>query len=222
MYVLRRCWRNLPCISLVGMWVVSPGAIAQMPPSVEILSQAERPWIDVPPPLDVPEVPPPSRETAATIRYLVYVNSRSSERLQQIQRLNPEAGFGIFQGEQIIQAGLFRQRGAAEMRSQQLAAEGISSLVAAVTVRDQSPSDASHARNGSYYVVIPGSQRTLDEAMMTVQTTVNPGTGIQRRDRPRGLHLAIGPFRNREMAERLSDRLRRRGLSQTRVHYDPE
>lgn len=222
MYVFRRCWLGLPCISLIGISVAIPGAIAQRPPSVEILSQAERPWIDVPPPLDVPEVPPPSRETAATIRYLVYVNSRSSERLQQIRRLNPDAGFGMFRGEQIIQAGLFRQRGAAERRSQQLAAQGISSQVAAVTVPDQSPLDASNARDGSYYVIVPGSGPALDEAMATVQTTVSPGIGIQRRDRPRGLHLAIGPFRQRETAERVGDRLRRRGLPQTRVHYDPE
>ncbi|KPQ38448.1 MAG: Cell division protein [Phormidium sp. OSCR] len=222
MYVLRRGWLKLPCLSLIGMLLVSGGAIAQNPASIQVLSQAERPWIDVPPPLEVPEVPPPSRETEATIRYLVYVNSRSSERLQQIRRLNPEAGFGLFQGEQIIQAGLFRQRGAAERRSRQLAEQGISSQIAAVTVPDQSPFNGSNARNGSYYVVIPGSEGTLDEAMATVQANVNPGTRIQRRDRPRGLHLAIGPFRDREMAQRLSDRLRGRGLSQTRVHYDPE
>ena len=209
-------------MSVLGMMVASPGAIAQTPPSVQVLSQAERPWIDVPPPLEVPEVPPPSREREATIRYLVYVNSRSSERLQQIRRLNPEAGFGIFEGERIIQAGLFRQRGAAEMRSRQLAEQGISSQIAAVRVPDQSSSAASNARNGSYYVVIPGSEAALDEAVGIVQATVNPGTAIQRRDRPRGRHLAIGPFRERETAQQLSDRLRRRGLSQTRVHYDPE
>ncbi len=222
MYGLRRGWLTLPGLSLIGMLLATGGAIAQTPPSIQVLSQAERPWIDVPPPLDVPEVLPPSRETGTTIRYLVYVNSRSSERLQQIRRLDPEAGFGIFEGEQIIQAGLFGQRGAAERRSRQLADRGISSLVAAVTVPDQSPFNASNARNESYYVVIPGSERTLNEAMATVQANVSPGTGIQRRDRPRGLHLAIGPFRDRERAERLSDRLRRRGLPQTRVHYNPE
>jgi hypothetical protein len=222
MYGLRRGWLTLPGLSLIGMLLAAGGAIAQTPLSVDVISQAERPWIDVPPPLDVPEVPSPSRETGAAIRYLVYVNSRSSELLQQIQRLNPEAGFGMFRGEQIIQAGLFRQRGAAERRSRQLADQGISSQIAAVRVRDQSPFSASNARNGSYYVVIPGSEGTLDDAMATVQANVSPGTEIQRRDRPRGLHLAIGPFRDREMAQRLSDRLRRRGLSQTRVHYDPE
>lgn len=222
MYVLRRCWLNLPLMSLVGMLVASPGAIAQTPLPIEIISQADRPWIDVPPPLDVPDVPPPSREREAAIRYLVYVNSRRSELLQQIQRLNPEAGFGRFRGAQIIQAGLFDQREAAERRSRQLAARGISSQVAAVTVRDQSSSDLNNTRNGVYYVVIPGSERDLDEAMATVQATVGSQTQIRRRDRPRGLHLAIGPFQERQTAERLGDRLRRRGLSQTRVHYDPQ
>ncbi|WP_159789734.1 hypothetical protein [Sodalinema gerasimenkoae] len=213
-------WVHLP-ISALLLLVAGSGAIAAPFPLPESPRYANVPFIDVPPPVDVPATPPPSREATAAVRYLVYVNSRSPERLAQIQRLNANAAFGMFRGEQIIQAGLFRDREAAEVRSRQLSQQGIQSQIAAVTVPDERGSGTSNVSNAAYYVIVPGSRQALDRALGTVQAAVNPGTAIQRRDRPRGLHLAIGPFRERRTAERLSDRLRRQGLPQTRVHYDP-
>ncbi|USR89704.1 hypothetical protein NEA10_12530 [Phormidium yuhuli AB48] len=214
-------WVPLSVSGLLLFLVTGSGAIASPPSTPESRRYAEIPFIDVPPPVDVPATPAPSREATAAIRYLVYVNSRSSERLAEIQRLDSSAAFGMFRGDQIIQAGLFQDREAAERRSRQLGERGIQGQIAAVTVPDQAGSGTSSTASAAYYVIIPGSQQTLDRALATVQSTVNPGTPIQRRDRPRGLHLAVGPFRERQTAERLSDRLRRQGLSQSRVHYDP-
>ncbi len=220
MSVLHFGWVRCP-LPLLLLLVTASGAIAVPLPLPESPRYADVPFIDVPPPLDVPPTPPPSREATAAVRYLVYVNSRSPERLAEIQRLNSNAAFGMFRGEQIIQAGLFRDREAAEVRSRQLAQRGIQSQIAAVTVPDQGEAGTSSSSNAAYYVIVPGSRQSLDRALPAVRNVVSPGTAIERRDRPRGLHLAIGPFRERRTAERLSDRLRRQGLSQSRVHYDP-
>jgi cell division protein FtsN len=136
-----------------------------------------------------------------------------------VRRINPNADYGIFQGQQIIQAGLFSNRSAAELRSRQLADEGITSGIAAVVVASEGTS-ASEGE-AAYYVIIPGSTRELDDLAATVRTFVDAGTPVTQRDRPLGPHIAIGPFSQRNTAERLSDRLRDEGLRQTRVYYDP-
>ena len=70
-----------------------------------------------------------------------------------------------------------------------------------------------------YYIVIPGpSDRLPDIRDQVVQLGVTPYS-VQLRERPRGPHVAVGPFENRDMAEGWNDYLRGFGLN-SRVFFD--
>jgi len=69
-----------------------------------------------------------------------------------------------------------------------------------------------------YYVVIPSSDETVSK---TAQTVVEAGvrqTLIQQRDAPRGTHVAVGPFKNRNQASRWRSQLQTEGLD-ARVYF---
>lgn len=174
--------------------------------------------IDVPPPVVVPPPPPPGNTPAPAEEYLVYVSSSDPQVLELVRTINPSAEYGLFQGQRIIQAGLFSNRNAADVRSQQLAAAGIQSGIAAVAVTEPNVPDSTP--DAPYYVVVPGSDAELSRYMDDIRAAVSAGTPVEMRDRPLGEHLAIGPFARRRTAERLSERLQQRGLRQTRVYYD--
>ncbi len=188
--------------------------------------------IDVPPPVVVPPPPPPEsnlgfpeRDTMPREQYLVYVASSDREILAQVRAVDSSADYGLFQGQQIIQAGLFSNSIEAEERAQQLAARGIASGIARVIVEEPAMPSTSGAdadsQDAPYYVVIPGNRDELARSIENVRSAIDPRLPVVLRDRPLGPHIAIGPFAEREAAEQLSEELRRRGLRSTRVYYDP-
>lgn len=69
-----------------------------------------------------------------------------------------------------------------------------------------------------FYVVVPTF--SVDETYSTFEQTlflVGGSAGVQARSKPRGLHVAVGPFINRELTEQWTAYLRSQGLKNARV-----
>jgi hypothetical protein len=73
-----------------------------------------------------------SSSTAASERFLVYVNGDSPLLLNQVRRVEANAFFQTYDGRQVIQAGVFNQTDGAEQRVAELAAQGIGAEVVRV------------------------------------------------------------------------------------------
>jgi hypothetical protein len=72
-----------------------------------------------------------------------------------------------------------------------------------------------------YYVVIPTSQTNLPQISAQVIQLGTPADRVQQRTSPRGPHLAIGPFTDRDLANRWNNFYRDAGISNSRVHFQP-
>jgi hypothetical protein len=66
---------------------------------------------------------------SAEASFLVYVNGDSPLLLNQVRQVESDAFFQTYDGRQVIQAGIFNQRGGAEQRVAELAARGIGAEV---------------------------------------------------------------------------------------------
>ncbi len=77
------------------------------------------------------------------------------------------------------------------------------------------------ASSAPYYVVIPTSQASLPQLSAQVVQLGTPADRVQQRTSPRGPHLAIGPFVDRDLANRWNNFYRDAGISNSRVHFQP-
>lgn len=86
-----------------------------------------------------------------------------------------------------------------------------------------SPTQAPSVANGSapYYVVIPGAANDLPNISSRVIQLGTPAAQVQNRTQPLGPHVAVGPFRDRGLANQWSNFFREAGYRSSRVHYDP-
>lgn len=66
-------------------------------------------------------------------QYVVIVNGNSPLLLSQVQQVAPNAGLQSYQGQQVIQAGVFGEEWIASQQVQALAAQGITAQVVAVS-----------------------------------------------------------------------------------------
>jgi len=77
------------------------------------------------------------------------------------------------------------------------------------------------AASAPYYVVIPASQANLPQLSAQVVQLGTPADRVQQRTSPRGPHVAVGPFADRDLANRWSNFYRDAGISNSRVHFQP-
>ncbi|MBW4441541.1 MAG: hypothetical protein KME10_09970 [Plectolyngbya sp. WJT66-NPBG17] len=147
--------------------------------------------------------------------FRVFVDSDSPFLLQQVRSIQPDAFIQNFAGRRVIQAGLFNDELKARQQVSRLAAQGIDAQVTG-----RSPQfDFGDAARG-YYAVIPGNPREVqDYRDRAIRIGVSQSL-VQIRDRPRGLHLAVGPFSNRREADQVVQYLRDRGSLDARLFYD--
>jgi hypothetical protein len=66
-------------------------------------------------------------------QYVVIVNGNSGLLLSQVQQIAPTAGIQSYEGQQVIQAGVFGEEWAASQQVQALAAQGIAAQVVSVS-----------------------------------------------------------------------------------------
>jgi hypothetical protein len=208
--------------------------------------------------------------------FLVLINGNSPLLLNQVRRVEAGAFLQNREGQQIIQAGLFRQREGAKQQADALEEQGIEAEIVAVEVPvaavDSPPLDSSDdvsfsdlvpvtlptqapaqevvfgqsssfeseaftgeetiavgattafSSNRRYYVVIPGRVAEIGGILdRTTQLSLDligdVEQAIQEREMPRGIHVIVGPFVDRQAAFRWDRYFRTFGLVDSRVYY---
>lgn len=193
------------------------------PPNVPLIPSAPLPSVPVAPVPNAPVTFPGERVYTApqpnpvvnsiSRGYRVIVDSDSPFLLQQVRSIQPDAFVQNVGGRRVIQAGLFNDELKARQQVSRLAAQGIDAQITG------SSSGSGSAQRG-YYAIVPGDQRDVrryrDQA---TRLGVTPAL-LQIRDRPRGLHLAVGPFADVGEAERMVRYLRDQGSLDARLFYD--
>ena len=165
--------------------------------------------------------------------YIVYVKSDSALLLDEVHKVEPQAIIKTYQGERVIQAGLFNQRENARQSVIALNSIGITAELKKYdpTIRTfikpsyRGPRGTYYkpgvrsSDSKEYYVVIPARAKYLPDIAETVELLGAPVYGIEERERPLGNHVAVGPFSDRGTAERWNRYLLDFGLSNSRVYY---
>lgn len=97
------------------------------------------------PTVSVPTTPRQTAPAPASIpdnRYVVLINGDSPLLLDQVRRIDSEAELQTFQGQQMIQAGVFDNVLVAQRQAESLVAQGIGAEVVAVPTAAVSPANA--------------------------------------------------------------------------------
>lgn len=83
------------------------------------------------------------------------------------------------------------------------------------------PAMASPGGSAPYYVVIPAAINDLPTISSQVIQLGTPADRVQQRQGPLGPNVAVGPFRDRGLAERWNGYFRDAGVAASRVVYEP-
>lgn len=205
------------------------------------------PTIVVPPASQDIYTPPPSLGTIGN--YVVIIDNGSPNLLSQVQGVVPDAFIRSLDGRSVIQAGLFRYESNAIQQANTLAMHGFTARVltlsntALVTtpppsspigdptltpfpppvlppvVSPQPPAVLPPQRVRAYFVVIPGREDELPLIANRVQVLGGRDLRVVTRSKPRGPHVAIGPYERRSQAEFWNNFLQSSGFRNSRVYF---
>lgn len=138
-----------------------------------------------------------------TQQYRVEVPTSDPLMLATVKKIEPTA---FMKGDR-IQAGLFSQQSNAQNLQDNLQAKGIKADIVTVAANTNVPAAGSSSDAG-YFVAIPTSKRNESAVQSKLlQMGINSYL-IQARSAPRGYHLAIGPFGNRDEASSINTLVR--------------
>jgi hypothetical protein len=120
-------------VILSGLGLLNPGrAIANPLLHGDLVAQQVVDGLPPPPPaVGIPPVPGPAQAASENV-YLVYVNGDSPLLLDQVRRVTDTAMVQSYQGQQVIQAGVFEEPTSAQQQAAALEAQGILAEVAPV------------------------------------------------------------------------------------------
>jgi len=215
----------LPFVLLIltGYFALAKASFAQvvieMPPLPNLSKSSQQPTdrVFVPRDLDFRVPQPQSPTPAKADSYLVYVNDSNSTRLEQVKQLEPAAFMRQFQGKSVIQAGVFSQQLNASNIARQLQSQGIATRIVNLSTGKEV---ALSANSKFYFVVIPAGKDDLPVVERQVkQLSTKVPAIISQRQEPRGSHLRVGPFTQRDKAESYNRYLISAGLSNARVYF---
>ncbi|NER39074.1 MAG: hypothetical protein F6J93_34830 [Oscillatoria sp. SIO1A7] len=189
--------------------------------------------------------PPPSIEETTSKLYMVYIPGDNQRILERVRLVEPEAFLSNYRGRKVIQAGVFSIRSNAQRRARELERDGVRAAIATleetrpeVSFRynfdgdsipfdedlfseiftSKPPLNKSFDNQKTYVVVIPSSRLDLGRiAQLAVDAGIS-NNEITVREEPIGLHVEIGPFISRTIAQQESKLLRQFGLD-ARVYY---
>lgn len=190
--------------------------------------------------------PSPSIEETTSKLYLVYIPGDNQRILERVRLVEPEAFRSNYRGRRVIQAGVFSIRSNAQRRARELERDGVRAAIATleetrpeVSFRDSLdgdyipfddddlysdtfpsdlPGNSFFDNQNTYVVVIPSRRRDLRRiAQLAVDAGISKNE-ITVREEPIGLHVEIGPFPSRTIAQQESNLLRQFGLD-ARVYY---
>lgn len=163
-------------------------------------------------------------------RYLVYVDSNDPRTLEQIRLIEPRAYIRQYQGRTVIQSGVFSRSSNAQQRVRELKSYGINSarivsfadgqeITTSSSFRSDSGRDNSRRQESRYYVIIPAKAEELAGIAARIKQNIGQNGGVFQRLKPRGPHVAVGPFPERFQAEEWNKYLRELGYGDARVYY---
>ncbi len=164
-------------------------------------------------------------------RYLVYVDSNDPRTLEQIRLIEPRAYIRQYQGRTVIQSGVFSRASNAQQRVRELKSYGINSarivsfadgqeVTTSSSFRGDSGRDNSRRQESRYYVAIPAKAEELAGIAARIRQNLGQNGGVFERLKPRGPHVAVGPFPERFQAEEWNKYLRDYlGYGDARVYY---
>jgi len=192
-----------------------PSVIVPRDPTLPTLEPAPGPYPSNPAPISAP----PTR-TLPSRTYLVYVNGNSPLMLEQVKRVEPEAFRKEYRGRTVIQVGQFIDQSNAKRRAEALRDQGIRAEVAQVSGSGSGSNSSTSANPKRYYVVVPAGSGEI----LAIQTQVKRLAGDLRvsvieRDKPRGNHIAVGPFTNWDAANSWNRYVKDFGITNARVYY---
>lgn len=184
---------------------------------------------------ELQQITPPQLLSQRKVLYRVFVNGNSRLLLEQVQKIEPNAFPKQDDGRDVIQAGAFDDRRDARARVEELENIGIQARVEeeffAPNVRTVRTGRYNTSRfddefdfdSTGYFVVIPAPQRDLQDIEEQVRRLAlredQNDLAVQWRNQPRGYHVIVGPFEDREIAERWNRYLKDFGLGNARVYY---
>jgi hypothetical protein len=169
-------------------------------------------------------------------RFLVYVDGGNSQTLQQVRWVEPNAFVRQFQGRSVIQSGIFSQLINAENRVRELQASGINNVrvinysdgqqVAWGNTGQQVTANVSNVANvantipeRAYFAVIPAAARDIPVIAANIRRASGFNDLVLERQQPRGPHVAVGPFTDRNVAQAWDRYLRELGFRNSRLFY---
>lgn len=192
-----------------------PPVIVPRDPTLPTLEPAPAPFPNTPNPVTAPA---PTVRTLPSETYLVYVNGNSPLMLDQVRRVEPEAFRKEYRGRTVIQVGQFIDQSNARRRAEALQNQGIRAEIAQVSGSGSGSSGSASSKG--YYVVVPAGRSELKAIQAQVKRLAGDlRVSVIERDRPRGHHVAVGPFTNWDAANSWNRYVKDFGITNARVYY---
>ena len=184
-----------------------------------------------------------------TTAYRVIIPSDNPSLLAQAKALEPTAFLQTLNNQRFIQVGLYGNESIAQQQVARFQAQGMPVILqgsgvpisSAVPNASANPSIASsqlpsgYSPNNSndpsalpvvqttakgYYVIVPTQPGEVNSVQSQLNQLSIPSQYVFLRDRPFGIHYAIGVFSQRRQADTMASLIRSRGNLDSRVHYE--
>lgn len=225
------------CGFMIGIAVILSfpiNATAQIPDSEQL-----------PPPPAAEGYSPSALDYSAATGYRVVIPSDNANLLAQAKALEPTAFLQTLNGQRVIQVGLYGNESIARQQVARFQAQGMPVILqgggvpnAPSTLPSLPPLSApsqlppiSNTNNPNalpvvqtiakgYYVIIPTQSGEVNFVQSQLNQSGIPSQYIFLRDRPFGIHYAIGVFSQRSQADKMASLIRSRGNLDARVHYE--
>ena len=177
--------------------------------------------------------------------YRVIIPSDNPSLLAQAKALEPTAFLQTLNGQRFIQVGLYGNESIARQQVARFQTQGMpvilqgsavpnsSSLPNLPSAPSQLPSIHSNPNSNNpnalpvvqttakgYYVIVPTQPGDVNFVQSQLNQLGIPSQYIFLRDRPFGIHYAIGVFSQRSQADTMASLIRSRGNLDSRVHYE--
>lgn len=167
--------------------------------------------------------------------YRVIIPGENPSLLLQARAIEPTAFLQTLNGQRVIQVGVYRNETIARQQVARFQSQGIPVILQATGATSSVPMAANPVPNSNplsptlpivqtsakgYYVIIPTSPATVNAVQSQLSQLGIPQQYIFLRDRPFGIHYAIGVFSQRDQADKMATLVRDRAKLDSRVHYE--
>jgi hypothetical protein len=177
---------------------------------------------------------------ANTTGYRLFIPDANPSLLAQAKVLEPLAFLQTVDGKQVIQVGLYGNESLARQQIARFQSRALPIVMQRVgiappletplqpgfpPIQPLMPSNPNglpivQTQAKGYYVVIPTAPSDVNVVQSQLNQLGIPPQYVFLRDRPFGIHYAIGVFTQRSQADKLAESIRTRTQLDTRVHFE--